>query len=380
MSELDLGLLSEPPEPIAAPAAQEYLTPGRIAKLTVAVLAVLGAVAVAWVLRDLILLLLLSLILAIGLQRPVDWMSGHGVRRGVALGIITVLFVGVIGMFVALVAPPVLNEGAALVREAPDYLQRSDQSGLVKELNDRFSLTEKLASLAEKLPDQAVGIGSSVVSGLVDTLTVLVMAVYFAADLPRVRRKIDRLLLPQQRSRFEPIWDRVVHRVGRYVSGNLMVSGIAGIASFAVLTVLDVPFAAALAFWVAVTDLIPTIGAILGAAGALLVAGLTDGVSGGAFVGLAIFFLLYQQIENFAIVPKVMKGAIDMSVAAVLIAVLVGSELAGLIGVVVALPVAAGIMTVLDELVIGERKAVVKASERRPILLRPWRRPATPPT
>lgn len=376
MSELDLGVLSEPTDAATATPERGEMSPARIAKLTITVLAVAGAVGLAWVLRDLFLLLLLSLILAIGLQRPVDWMSRHGARRGVALGIITVLFVGILAAFVSLVVPPVLNEGAALVREAPDYLQRSQQSGVIKELNQRFSLVDKLTALAEKLPDQAVGIGFSVVSGLVDTLTVLVMAVYFAADLPRVRRKIDRLLLPHQRIKFEPIWDRVVHRVGRYVSGNLFVSGIAGVTSFVALTAIGVPFAAAVAFWVAITDLIPTIGAILGAAGALVIAALADGVSGGALIGLAVFFLLYQQIENFVIVPKVMTGAIDMSVAAVLIAILVGSELAGFIGVVVALPVAAAIMTVLDELVLEDRKAVVSASERRPILLRPWRRSA----
>jgi len=376
VSELDLGVLSEPTDAATATPERGEMSPARIAKLTITVLAVAGAVGLAWVLRDLFLLLLLSLILAIGLQRPVDWMSRHGARRGVALGIITVLFVGILAAFVSLVVPPVLNEGAALVREAPDYLQRSQQSGVIKELNQRFSLVDKLTALAEKLPDQAVGIGFSVVSGLVDTLTVLVMAVYFAADLPRVRRKIDRLLLPHQRIKFEPIWDRVVHRVGRYVSGNLFVSGIAGVTSFVALTAIGVPFAAAVAFWVAITDLIPTIGAILGAAGALVIAALADGVSGGALIGLAVFFLLYQQIENFVIVPKVMTGAIDMSVAAVLIAILVGSELAGFIGVVVALPVAAAIMTVLDELVLEDRKAVVSASERRPILLRPWRRSA----
>jgi predicted PurR-regulated permease PerM len=178
------------------------------------------------------------------------------------------------------------------------------------------------------------------------------------------------LLVPRHREQFEVIADRVTQRMGGYVGGNLIVSVVAGATSFVALLVVGVPYAAALAVWVALTDLIPTIGALLGAAVVLLVAAVSGGVADFLWVGL--FFVVYQQVENYVVVPRVMKGAINMSIGAVLISVLIGGNLGGFVGVLLALPLAAAIQTVLDELYFKERRRSMRLLERRDQRMRRW--------
>jgi len=162
----------------------------------------------------------------------------------------------------------------------------------------------------------------------------------------------------------------VTQRMGGYVGGNLIVSVVAGVTSFAALLVVGVPYAAALAVWVAITDLIPTIGALLGAAVVLVVAAVSGGPADFLWVGL--FFVVYQQVENYLVVPRVMKGAINMSIGAVLISVLIGGKLGGFVGVLLALPLAAAIQTVVDELYLKERRRSMRRLELREARLRRW--------
>jgi predicted PurR-regulated permease PerM len=138
-----------------------------------------------------------------------------------------------------------------------------------------------------------------------------------------------------------------VQRIGGYVSGNIATSVIAGIASYIFLRILGVPFAAALAMWVGIADLIPTVGATLGALAAVAVAFLGSGVADG--VATVIFFIIYQQVENYFIVPRVMKRAVDLSPAAVIVSVLIGGGLAGFAGALLALPLAAAAKVIIRD-------------------------------
>ncbi len=143
------------------------------------------------------------------------------------------------------------------------------------------------------------------------------------------------------------LMSRATERIGGYVSGNLTISLIAGAASFVGFLIIGVPFPAALAMWIAITDLIPVIGALLGAALCVLVA-LTVGV--GTAVATLIFVVVYQQIENYVIGPRVMNKAVDLSPAAVLVALLVGGAMLGFAGALLALPLAAAAKVVVRDL------------------------------
>jgi predicted PurR-regulated permease PerM len=171
-------------------------------------------------------------------------------------------------------------------------------------------------------------------------------------------------LARERREDFISILEQSTVRIGGYLTGNVVVSFIAGGVTFVGLTAIGVPYALALAMWVGFTDMIPAVGAYLGAIPALLVASFM-GV--GPLIATLALFIVYQQVENTFIAPHVMKKAIDMSPAVVVIAVLVGGALFGLVGAIIALPVAAVLKVVLDGLYLRDRIEEVKSDDEVPV-------------
>jgi predicted PurR-regulated permease PerM len=348
----------------------EWPGPRYWAKAALAVAAVVAICLLVVDVVDVLILILVSMVFGIGMQRPVQWMEQHRIPRSAAVAILLVGGLAVIAGFLALVLPSVIHEASSLADHGPEYLRRFRHQSWVRNLDDRFDLTDKLRKLGRDLPDDVWTFGTGLLSAVVDVLTILVLTAYFAVDLPRLRSTIAGLLVPSHRERFDAIADRVTQRMGGYVVGNLIVSVIAGVTTFVAMLVIGVPYAAALGMWVAITDLIPTIGALLGAAVVMAVAGVSGGVRDLLIAGA--FFLVYQQIENYLVVPRVMRGAINMTIGAVLISVLIGGQLGGLVGVLLALPVAAAIQTVLDELWLKERRRSVRLLELREERVRRW--------
>lgn len=175
-----------------------------------------------------------------------------------------------------------------------------------------------------------------------------VLTVYFLADPPRIRRSGAKLAPRDYRDRLSRIVDVTVDKVGAYTVGNIVVSLIAGLAAFAALTALRIPLALALAFLVALTDLIPSIGATLGAVICLLVALPTTDLWPNVVL-LAVFFVVYQMLENYLIAPRVMHGTVQLRAGAVLLATLIGGTALGLVGALMAIPIAAGVQQLLSE-------------------------------
>src|SRR5207247_3297132 len=198
------------------------------------------------------------------------------------------------------------------------------------------------------------GITRSVGSIIFNLLTVAILTIYFLLSLPRLEELTERLFQGEHRARDVRVFEESLQRIGGYVSGNIAISIIAGIASFIALRLIGVPFAAALAMWVAIADLIPTVGATLGALAAVLVAAFS-GV--GALIATIIYFVVYQQVENYVIAPRVMAKAVDLSPAAVIVSVLIGGSLAGFAGALLAPPPAAAAKVVVRELWIRDRMA-----------------------
>jgi predicted PurR-regulated permease PerM len=167
-----------------------------------------------------------------------------------------------------------------------------------------------------------------------------VLTIYFMLDLPRLRRGIVRLFPRSRRPRAAQAVNVVVDKVGGYMIGNLIISLFAGVSSFICLFVLDVPFALPLAVFVALTDLIPLVGATIGAVGCVLVALFTVDLWPAAIL-VAAFFLLYQQVENYLIAPRVLRNTVDMSSVAVLLAALIGGSILGVVGALMSIPIVA---------------------------------------
>jgi predicted PurR-regulated permease PerM len=333
---------------------------------------------------NVILLVLASLVLAVGLQPAISWMERRGTRRGWAVAFIFLVAIVAVGGFLALVIPVVIKQLAGLVDAAPGYLTRAQRgNGILAQLDDQFDLMSKLRDLSSQLPTTAFAVAKSFTALVFNTVTVFILTAYFSTALPQIRRAVARLMKRDHRENFQRILEESTTRIGGYVMGNLIVSLIAGVVTVIGLLLLGVPYAVVLGVWVGIADLIPAVGAYLGAVPALVVAAF---VGWPQFIGTLVLFIVYQQLENYLIAPRIMKHAVDLSPAAVIVALLVGGSLAGFVGALLSLPVAAVIKVIARELYVSDRIEEVQQADAAQAVERagagrwrpPWRRPPGP--
>jgi predicted PurR-regulated permease PerM len=334
------------------------------AKVSVTILLILGVARLVMAVGPVLILIVISLVLAIGFQPAVEWLERRGLKRGWAVALGILLGMLLVGGFFWLVLPDIVRQGSELAEAVPGYLESLQRGeGFVSEAIREFDLIQRVQELGERLPATALGILGGFASFVFSSLTVLILTIYFTVNMPRMRAGVARLLRPGgEREDFEAILRRSTEHVGGYVLGQLVVITIAGVTAFIALVIIGVPFAAALAFFVAILDLIPTIGAIIAAVVASSVAAF-EGVP--ELIATAIYFVLYQQVENYFIQPRVMGRTINMSAALVIIAVLIGGTLLGPVGAILAIPMAAILKVVLHELFVEDRIEEVKEEERR---------------
>ena len=329
-------------------------------KVAAGVLVVLAAARLLLAIGHILVLLLVSLVLAIGFQPAVTWLERRRFSRGWAVTTIFVAGLLVLGAFLAVVLPDVIQSISGLMDAAPAFLRQLEEgSGLVADLNERFDLSAQLRSVATGVPGTALGLIGSLTAFVFNVLTILILTVSFSVAMPRIQAWFARLLYPDHRQEFTEIIEESTQRVGGYVLGMMVVSATAGVATFIALAIIGVPYAAALAFFVALADLIPTVGALIGATVAVVVAIANGGLGPGIATGA--FFLVYQQVENYLIHPRVMRRAIHMPAAAIIIAVLIGGTLLGVVGALLAIPLAAIVKVVFRELYLEDRLEQVRA-------------------
>jgi len=361
---IEPGMASELPTPILAGVDRRSFWPPMVywmkvaAAFTIVLFLTLALVRIV----NILVLILIAFVLGLGMQPSIKALVRRGMKRGWAVTIILIAALLVIVAFLSLVIPAIVRETGNLVEKLPAWLESEEgRSSLIGRLDDEYDLQAKVKELAEDVPKAAIGLVSSFTALVFNFLTVLILTSIVAIRLPSLKTGIARLLRREHRKDFEEILEESIDRVGGYVIGNLTTSGIAGVFTFVYATAFGIPYGAALAFGVALFDLIPTIGAILG----LVAISLVAFFDGGPTMGLvtAAVFLAYQQLENYVIQPRVMKKAIDMSPGAVIIAVLIGGSLAGIVGSLLALPIAAIIKISVNELFIEERVEAIRRSE-----------------
>jgi predicted PurR-regulated permease PerM len=348
-------------------------------------LAAIAAAAAVWSVRELLLRVLVALFLAVSLDPAVRWLEGHGVRRGLAVGLIFALFVVILAAFLLSIIPPLANQVGQLVHSLPDYLATLQRrSASFRELDQRYDLSSRLEGVVGQLPGQltggVLGLTSQVFGALIYFLTVVVFTVYFLLDLPRLRRGVVRVFTVDRRERYGAVVEVMVTKVGDYMIGRLLIAFIGGLVAFVGLEIFNVPYPLPLAILIGLLDLIPLIGHPIGAAVAVVVSVITKGLWP-ATVLLAVFFVVYQQVENYLIAPRILRHSVDISAVAVLLAALVGATVLGIVGALVAIPVAAAVKVVLAQQ-IAEHEAT--AAPARPHHQRFHRRQRTgdqdPPT
>jgi len=342
------------------------------------VLASVASALAVYSVRDILLRVLVSLFLAVSLDPAVRWLTNRGMRRGLAVGIIFTAFLALLAGFLMSVIPPLVNQFGQLVRHFPEYVATLQaKSAHFRDLNDRYHLGTRLEGVIEQLPGRltggVVGFTGQVFGALLSFLTVVVFTVYFLLDLPRLRHGVVRLFPVERRERYGRVADIMVEKVGDYMIGRLVIAFIGGSVAFVLLEVLGVPYPLPLAIFIALLDLIPLLGHPIGSAAAVLAALVTKGFWP-TTVLLIVLLVLYQQVENYLIAPRVLRHSVDISPAAVLLAALIGAAILGVIGALVAIPIAAALKVVLVRQ-IDQYEATTTARRPHPHLPRLRRRP-----
>jgi predicted PurR-regulated permease PerM len=310
------------------------------------VAATYGLVLVIVGLREILILLGLALFIAIGLEPLVSWLVNHRFPRWLAVTTVFVVAFGAIGGFLTAAIPVVVEQATQLVAAAPEYLrQAQDNNSWLGRINEQFHIQQAI--------ENAVGGGAGlldagvVVFGAVsDLLILIVLTIYFVADLPRIRTVGYRLIPNSRRPRAILIGDEISAKVGGYVLGNLVISVIAGALTLVWLLIFGVPYAVLLAITVAVLDLIPVVGSIIGGVVVSLVALTVSLPVGLATIG---FVLVYRFTEDYLLVPRIIGTAVKVPALVTVVAVLLGGSLLGIIGALVAIPIAAALLLLAQE-------------------------------
>ncbi len=348
------------------------------ARVSVVVLLVVVGFGLLWLLRSVALVLVASLVLAIGLQPSIRWLENRGLRRGWALAAILLAgLILMIGLGLVLV-PFLVDQISALVEELPAFVERLQETpGIVGSIAQSIDVT----SLAGGPEGQsgpapaALGLVSSVGGMLFNVVTILAVTPYLAIRLPQAKVWVARLIRHRHREDFLYVLNESTDLIANYMVGTAVISLIAGVISFAGFQIIGVRFALALAAWIAFTDLIPAVGAFIGAAG---VAAVTAFQGPGVVVAAVGLLLVYQLLENFVIAPRVMNRAVDLSPVGVIVAILIGGSLAGLFGALLALPIAAMIKVIVFELLVPERVDEVRKDRPSEGIERSKRRASRP--
>lgn len=303
--------------------------------------------------RSVLVLVGLALFLAAGLDPAVTWLTRHGLRRWQAVLVTLAVLLGVLAGFLAAAIPPLAAQTTALIHELPSYLNTlRDHNSQIGKLDAQYHIEDRIRNLLQtkggSLIGGVLGAGEVVLSTFSSIVVVAVLAIYFLADMPRIKLLAYRLAPHSRRARVILIGDEIFAKVGGFVLGNFVTSVIAGIGTYIWLVIFGVPYPILLSLLVAFLDLIPVIGSTIGGAIVTLVA-LT--VSLPVAIATLGFYIAYRLAEDYLVVPRVMGKTVQVPGAVSVVAVLVGGALMGIIGALVAIPAAAALRLFLQEVV-----------------------------
>ncbi len=321
---------------------------------TVGALLAIALGAAVYSVRNTLVLVFLALFIAVGLEPVVAFATRHGIRRSYAVFLVILAALGVLTAFVFSAISPIQREIKQLSTQVPLWRgQIASGKGTIGHLAKQLHLSYYLGgsgtgTLAKGLASGALGAGEVVLGAVSSVLVVTVLTVYFLAALPAIKRFFVHLVPRSRRDRFGLLLDEVLAGVGGYLLGNLFTSLVAGVGTFVWATALGIPYAILLALVVALFDLIPVVGSTIAGVVVSLIA---LSVSLPIAIATAVFYIAYRFVEDYLIVPRVMRQAVNVSPVVTVLAVIMGGAILGIIGALVAIPIAAGIKLVLEQTV-----------------------------
>ena len=304
------------------------------------------------------ILIIISLFLAAGLNPAVLFFQNRGLKRGVSVGAVMGLVLLFVAAFIAIAAPPLIDQGNQLVNNAPQLVRDLNNNAFINDLNNRYGVIDSLQTRVDSVIKDGqfaitafggvIGVGKAVVSGLVSTFTILVLTLYFLAALPQVVAISLRFVPATRRDRVSKLSNAIIARVGSFVGGQGIIAILAAVFILVMGLIIGMPYTAPLAMVVLVCGFIPLVGHFIGMSIVSLVSITKSPTT--ALIALGSY-IIYVQIENYVITPKIMRKSLAIPGLVTIIAALLGTSLLGLIGGLLAVPIAAAVLLIIDEVV-----------------------------
>ena len=304
------------------------------------------------------ILIVISLFLAAGLNPAVLFFQNRGLNRGASVGAVMGLVLIFVGIFIAIAVPPLIDQGNQLIDNAPQLVKDLNNNALINDLNARYGIVDSLQNKIDSVIKDGqfaitafggvIGVGKAVVSGLVSALTILVLTLYFLASLPQVVNIGLRFISASRRDRVSKLVNAIIIRVGAFVGGQAIIAALAALFILIMGLIISMPYSGPLAMVVLICGFIPLIGHFIGM-GIVTLVSLTKSPTT-AIIALSAY-IIYVQIENYVITPRIMRKSLAIPGLVTIIAALLGTSLLGLIGGLLAVPIAAAILLILDEVV-----------------------------
>jgi predicted PurR-regulated permease PerM len=347
-----------------------------VVRIVLIIVAVVLCLYLIYLLRRPITWICIALFIAVALAPPVNYLQRY-MRRGFAIALTYLAVFGMVALLTALIVPPIVNEATDLADNAPSYVEDVrdyvNENERLREINQDYQITDKLEEEAAQLPNRIGGaagvlrdIGFGIVNGVFALVTIMVLAAFMLSGGPDWRRRLLELQPPDRAQHLDRVLNHMAGAVSGYVIGALIIALIAGTSTFIVLTILGVPFAAPLAVLAGLFSLIPLVGATIAAVLIGLVTLFADFPAD--TILWAVWAIVYQQIENNLIQPQVQKRTVNVNGFIILVSVLFGATLLGVLGALLAIPVAASIQILIREWWAYRREAqLVKPAEPPPV-------------
>jgi predicted PurR-regulated permease PerM len=312
------------------------------------------AIIIAWLIKDILLLLFSATFLAGILYPFAEWAAKHKVPKGLAVGLVYLALVAVVALIISFLIPALLDQARlASTNFGGTFGWLREGADDVREMLDRFGLANDtaptLATLANRLQETALGLVTSLndVIGTVGAiLIVLVLSFYLVVDDAAVKTVFHQLIPDKYRDFVSHVGWAVMNKLGDWARGQLTLSAIVGLASFLFFNLIGMPYALLLALVAGISEFVPYLGSLIAGLAAVFVA-LT--VSPWKALGVLIFVLIFQQIQGHIITPKIMQRAVGLHPVVSIAAFLIGAKLFGVVGAIFSIPVATAISVAIGE-------------------------------
>jgi predicted PurR-regulated permease PerM len=318
-------------------------------------LATVVALYVLMQIRQILTWIIVAAFFAVALAPVVGWFERHlrGHRSVATLVVFVLVAIALLGLGAVFIVP-LATEGTNLASQLPDLIDQAKQGrGPVGDLLRRTNALhyvqthqDQIRSLAAGLTTPAAGILKGIATGVIGTLTIFVMSYLMVLEGPRMVDTTLNLFEPRTGDRIRTVATDCARSITGYISGNLLISVICGVLTYIVLLVFGVPFAVLISVFVAVIDLVPMVGATIGAAVGVLAAFIHSVPAG---IAVVVFFVVYQQLENHLLQPVIYSRTVKLNPLTVIIAILIAAELAGILGALLAIPVASMIQVIVRD-------------------------------